>query len=169
MRRSSCRLAAVTMLAALAACSPDEARVNLSILPDSPLTTADIRVTFEDGLRRWHVDADGPLAFTGEPTRSSVRPFASGPFNTRTDGVLRVSFRASRDGEEISAGSVELELKPDWVWGVKLEASRVDPTSGCFGCLGRKAFGIAPEFRTSERDSIYIVWGGNSIKNPVVY
>ena len=44
-----------------------------------------------------------------------------------------------------------------------------DPSPSYLGLAGRQAFAIAPAFRQSERDSIYVMWGGNSIKNPVVY
>ena len=167
MSRQLMRLSALLILAA---CSPDESRVELSIQPDPPLSTADIRVTFEDGLRRWHVDVDGPLSFSGAPERSSLSTFSAGPYNTRTNGTLKVSFVATRDGDTISTGSVELPLRPDWEWGVTLRAQRGDPATGCLGCVGIQAFPIAESFQQQGMsESIYLVWGGNSIKNPVVY
>ncbi|MEO8564029.1 MAG: hypothetical protein ABI601_18255 [bacterium] len=45
----------------------------------------------------------------------------------------------------------------------------LDPTRYCFGCLGARAFPLAAEYRRSTNDSVWVVWGGNSFKNPVIY
>lgn len=45
----------------------------------------------------------------------------------------------------------------------------VDPIRQCFGCFGSVAFDLLPAYRTVDHDSIWVVWGGNSISNPVTY
>lgn len=88
---------------------------------------------------------------------------------TSSSGMLEVSFRLTNQGTTISAGSVQLPLSRDWRWTVELRAVTTDPAYGCFGCVGTRAFPLREAYRVPGRDSIWVVWGGNSISRPVAY
>jgi hypothetical protein len=68
-------------------------------------------------------------------------------------------------GGTTASGTFDLELRDDWYWNVILAQTSHDPMIGCMGCFG------SIRFTTSvEQDwSMWAVWGGNSISNPVVY
>jgi hypothetical protein len=57
----------------------------------------------------------------------------------------------------------------DWGYAFTIRVDSLDPTRYCFGCLGAHAFPLAAQYRRTVRDSVWVVWGGNSFKNPVVY
>jgi hypothetical protein len=44
-----------------------------------------------------------------------------------------------------------------------------NPTRLCFGCIGARAFPLAAAYQRTERDSVWLIWGGNYIRNPVIY
>jgi hypothetical protein len=69
---------------------------------------------------------------------------------------------------ETSAG-IELPLKLDWGWGVDIFIQAGDPTHGCFGCMGAESFELDPSLGYDRDTMLHIVWGGNSISNPVYY
>jgi hypothetical protein len=45
----------------------------------------------------------------------------------------------------------------------------LNPTRGCFGCMGVQAFPLAAPYQRTRSDSVWLVWGGNSIRNPAIY
>ena len=69
----------------------------------------------------------------------------------------------------LSAGTVTLPLRRDWRWNVSVQSATTDPKFECFGCLGSQAFPLIAEYQAPDRDSIWVVWGGNSISAPVIY
>ena len=96
--------------------------------------------------------------------------FTTGEFETTAKGNLEIDFTLlALDGTPVSTGTVELPLKPDWRWNIVLTRAAEDPKILCFGCFGSKAFNLDPKFRESEKEMVWVYWGGNSISNPVVY
>lgn len=89
--------------------------------------------------------------------------------STATSGSLRFGYRAVSSTTIVSEGSVEVPLRNDWRYGFDIFVDSLDPRRGCFGCIGAKPFPLAAGFRRSAKDSVWIVWGGNSISNPAVY
>jgi hypothetical protein len=73
------------------------------------------------------------------------------------------------DGSLLASGETQLMLESDWRWGVTVWWTNRDPALDCFGCTGRVAIPLPEGMQTSPSDSLYIVWGGNSIRNPAIY
>lgn len=144
------------------ACDDEEARVSFTVFPVEARFQANmLTVRFDDGSgSRSLTGAD----FEGDGGRADTREFP-----TRTSGTLQVEFVVAADPVTLAEGSVAIPLKTDWRWGVDFFLTDRDPTEMCFGCFGAAAFPLAPEYRTSDADSLWVVWGGNSISNPVVY
>jgi hypothetical protein len=88
---------------------------------------------------------------------------------TGTSGNAQVSFQLEDAGEVVSQGSITLPLQSDWRWGVTLMAAMIDPREGCLGCMGSKGFPLRESYRAADKDSIWLVWGGNSFSNPGIY
>lgn len=160
-----CRaLRAVVFLAITGGCRSDDARVSVSFLPRGPLAVSMLRVRLSDGARTHNL---GPADFT---TGGASAPHRSRELPTRQRGTLRVAFAlVAGAGDTVSRGEVELPLRRDWRYGVDIMPDTADPTRFCFGCQGSRAFGLAAAYAGPAADSVYVVWGGNSIKNPVVY
>jgi hypothetical protein len=141
----------------------DEARIGAEARLDPPLAVDMLSVTVRDGDRIW--------TWHGSDFRGTVESPTPGtpPRVTRTNGTLEVSFALEASDKTVSSGSITLPLREDWVWGVTVTAATTDPQEGCFGCFGSKAFPLAEGYRTPEGDSIWLVWGGNSISDPAIY
>lgn len=157
VRAGPVHLAAVLLLGT--GCGSD-ARLSVSAVALSPtLNTAEVRYRIVAGDRNWAVTLPSPAG-----DRHSQE------FDTPKSGTGRVSFAVKMpDGREVGAGEVTVPLRDDWAWDFDLSAKTEDPRRTCFGCVGSKAFALRQEFRETGRDSLWLVWGGNSIKHPVVY
>ena len=156
-------LAARLVLAvALAACSAGaELEVATDLRP--PLDSSMARFRVLAGSQVWQLD--------GSTFRSTLQyglPHA-GPFDTPSRGDLQVAFALLAAGDTISSGAVTVQLHSDWRWGFLLSADTANPTRYCFGCVGGRAFALDSPFRRFPADSVWLTWGGNSIRNPVVY
>ena len=91
-------------------------------------------------------------------------------FVTPISGNIRIRFTLSdTTGVDLNFGTIALDAKPDWRWSVDFVLSSSNPFNSCFGCIGYSAFSVDSIFQTSNRDSLFVIWGGNSIKNPVIY
>lgn len=91
-------------------------------------------------------------------------------FVTPKSGNLQVKFTLlDSTGIKLNAGVIYLPIKSDWRWSINFVLSKYNPFYHCFGCIGYSSFGINSEFQSTKDDSLFIVWGGNSIKNPVIY
>ena len=142
----------------------DEARISASAMVTSPLTVDMLTVTVVDGDRRiiWNGSDFRPRPDNATPTTSDAA--------LRTSGQdLTVEVRLKAQGVLLSQGSVSLPRRSDWKWRVDIIASTLDPRRTCFGCFGSTAFALLDSYRSVDHDSIWVVWGGNSISNPVVY
>lgn len=146
-------------LAALACGGGDEARfsVRYNEIPGLPHEALTVTVT-ESGRNRLLV---------GEDIGSNERQAPE--FPTGVDGTLRVAFELAPSGATASRGAVEVPLRPDWRYGFDIFVDSLNPALECFGCQGSRAFPLAPQYRRSARDSVWLVWGGNWIKHPVIY
>ena len=151
--------AAFALLAALG-CG-EEARVSYAFLQEPGFEVDLLTLEFSDGSLTRRLSGDD---FGGEGSRVDTPEFA-----TRTSGELRTSFWLVAGADTLAAGEQRIELRPDFRWELTFRRSSSDPTVTCFGCFGRAAFALAPSLRASPADSLWIVWGGNYISNPVVY
>lgn len=127
---------------------------------DPPLTVDMLTVQAKDEDRAW--------TWRGSDFRSSMEwpTPTTRERETRTRGDLEVSFRLQSKGQTVSEGSVTLPLRSDWRWGVQVVSATSDPGQACHGCTGSKAFPLAREYRGPERDSVWLVWGGQGISEP---
>jgi hypothetical protein len=146
----------------LAACG-EEAEISVSADLGPRLTTEMLTVFVIDKTRVTRfTGADFRSEGQSLPTTARVATSASGP-------DLEVSFTLTYADTHLSGGTVFLPRRSDWRWHVTVSAATTSPEEGCFGCLGSQAFELAQSYRAPGRDSIWLVWGGNSISNPVVY
>ena len=88
---------------------------------------------------------------------------------TEASGTLTVTYKLEISNAIVSEGLVTLPLRDDWVWGARVEVDSLNPTRFCMGCFGSKSFPLAAAYRRVPADSVWVTWGGNYIKNPVVY
>lgn len=95
---------------------------------------------------------------------------SKGPYLTGGGGVLEVAF-IILDGsyESTTDGVLELPLKPDWRWWIDFHITENDPIHTCWGCMGSIEYDLDPALGYDESMKLYVVWGGNSISNPVIY
>lgn len=152
-------------LAALAACvllacgGRDEALVSVRYADIPQLPRNLLTVMLSDGARPRVLGPDE----IGAPGRSG-REFA-----TRRKGELYVSFRFAASGVILSAGEATVPLRSDWRYGFDIRVDSTNPTRLCFGCIGARAFPLAAAYQRTARDSVWLIWGGNYIRNPVIY
>lgn len=122
-----------------------------------------IAVTFGDGRGTRTLAQDG---FSAIQEGHAI----AGPFETATTGELKVTGAlVDRDGRELAQGAVDLPLEPDWRYGVWVMIANGDPTAGCLGCAGSRTFPLDPALGYAPDVTLAIVWGTNSISEPVVY
>jgi hypothetical protein len=162
--RSRAIAVAFVGLTLLTACGGTDARISVGVQSAPGVSsTAEIRYRILAGPRAWSVSF--PIGQGGGPT-----PQRSKDFDTPKSGTAQVSFSIMlADGRDVANGAISLPLRDDWVWSVELQTRTVDPRQGCFGCIGSKSFPLPQELRTQGADSVWLVWGGNSIEHPVVY
>jgi hypothetical protein len=148
---------------ALSACG-EEARISASADLPPPLAVAMLTVSVQDDQR---VISWSGTDFQSRPSNPSP---TTPEVNIKTAGPdLGVTHRLESDGVLLSTGSVTLPRKSDWRWHVSIQVATANPLEVCFGCEGAQAFALVEEFRVSEQDSVWVVWGGNSISEPVIY
>ncbi len=122
-----------------------------------------IRVTFADA-RQTRTLAPSDL--------SELQPghAVAGPFATATSGDLLITAAlVDRSGRELAQGVVALPLQPDRHYGIWVSLASGDPTAGCLGCAGSRSSPLDPALGYAPALSLSIVWGSNSLSNPVVY
>jgi hypothetical protein len=157
------RLGFLVLAVSLMGCG-DDARISVSADLAPPLSLDMLTVTLRDRdrLLTWHGSDFRPRPENATPSTGEQDIFTSGP-------DLELTYQLESGGEVLSSGSVTLPRRSDWIWGVTIWARTTDPLEGCFGCFGSAAFSLAQAFRAVERDSVWMVWGGNSISDPVIY
>lgn len=147
-------------LLALAGCSLSESDpAEVSFVVSLP-RTAPTSLAFEAALAGQSV-ALSPLPDTGGRTQSTD------PIETaarRTSVACTVS-----DGTAATRGAVLLDLEPGWRYAVQCAVGEANPADACFGCRGAEAFALDPALDLSATDSLFVVWGGDPIDEPVLY
>lgn len=162
--RSAVIAGAICAVSIASGCSSD-ARLAVAAQPmTAELNAATIRYRVEAGVRNWTVDLQPVAAGTSAGRRN-------GPaFDTPQKGTATVTFSVILpDGRAIATGQASVPLRGDWEWDFELMALTDDPKPTCFGCFGSKSFALPADLRSAGRDSLWLVWGGNSIRDPVVY
>lgn len=116
------------------------------------------------------VAGDWSLVVSGEDIGSPGSSNWTKAFDTPTRGTLTIDVVLARPGEPaLATASMALDIRRDWVWGVDIILTDTDPTEGCFGCIGHVAVAVPDALTPEVADSLYVVWGGNAIRDPVVY
>jgi hypothetical protein len=146
----------------LAGCSKD-AKISAVARLDPPLTVRMLTISVRDDGRAWTWRGSDFHSSLEWPTPTTTER------DTRTRGDIEIAFRLEVAGTTLSEGRVTLPLRPDWRWGLQVVSATSDPVEACFGCVGSKAFPLASQYRGPDRDSVWLIWGGNSINDPVVH
>jgi len=145
-------------------CTEQRATVRALASLAPPVDMTMLTVTFREGGRSWQ--ARGP-EFTSDA--SLAVPHTS-QWNTGTVGSIDITFELMDSAGTVAAtGQVSLELRADWAWDIEFSNLTEDPRLRCLSCSGSRAFPLAAGYRASGRDSLWVVWGGNSISHPVLY
>ena len=151
---------AIGLVLALTACAKSEVAFSFNADSARGLTTDLVHVRFTDGLyehtlegRHFRKSSDWGVPHTEY-------------FGTRDRGTLFGAVWLLSGGDTVAAGTIDLPLKDDWRWFVSIFVADSNPMRYCFGCFGSRSFKAAP---SAPGDSLFLVWGGNSISNPVIY
>jgi hypothetical protein len=145
-------------------CTEERAYIRAAASLSAPMHPRMLTVTFHDGARTW--EARGS-EFSME--RGLGMP-QSAEYCTRTSGTVDVSFAITDSTAAVVVrGEVTLPLRPDWRWRVDFINATDNPEHMCFGCAGSLGFALPEAFRAQDRDSLWVVWGGNWISDPVIY
>lgn len=156
------RIGLIALAALLVACAGAESRIRFGVHGDVETLRPLLEITATSG--------DWSLSLTGSDIGTADSPHTTREFTTPGSGVLTVEAVLRRPGEApLAAGSIELEIRDDWVWGVDVFLTDDNPSRTCFGCIGHEAFAIPAGLTAEPNDSLFLVWGGNSINDPVVY
>jgi hypothetical protein len=159
------RAAAFTLLplvVTLIACTGGDggtARVRFTAVGWAQDGLSGLQIEFEDATE---VRSVGGAAL--ELTTDYAQPHSDW-FDTPTEQVMTIRFSLARAGQRVAHGDIELDLRDDWEWEVQFHLAADDPADRCFGCIGSRGFAIDGE----EGLRVFVVWGGNSISDPVVY
>lgn len=142
-------------------------------------TKAEVEFRLVDnvGLRRGHAVratfADSRHTRTlagGDFTTVQEGHLTAGPFETATTGELTITGTlVDEEGTALGQATLSLPLEPDRRYGVWIVVGSGDPTAGCMGCAGSRSFPLAPVAGCAPGVALAVVWGSNSISNPVVY
>jgi hypothetical protein len=101
---------------------------------------------------------------------STSQQYLTSTFATPLAGTLSLNvLLTDTTGDTVSSGSAAIPLRPDWAWGIDIFPSHTNPYLYSFGVVGYQAFPLRPAYQDSLSDSLYLLWGGNSIKHPVIY
>ena len=115
------------------------------------------------------VDIDGRTRTLG---RADFRPVGDRQFNaaplTVGDGPSRVTCSVARGGAE-STVSVDIDVEDRFLYRVSCAVASHNPIRLCFGCRGSEAAPLDPALGLPADDSLFVVWGGDSIDHPVDY
>jgi hypothetical protein len=140
-----------------------EARAEVSYMPSPSLPVSAFRTTINDGrATRTFNGAEMTPPYGGLLVQTPT-------IGTETSGTLTIAYTLEISNTIVSEGRVTLALQDDWIWGARVEVDSLNPTRYCMGCFGTKSFPLAAAYRRVPADSVWVTWGGNSIKNPGIY
>lgn len=140
----------------------DQSQVRLSIQGNTNLLRRSISVTI--AAPGWSKELTGRDFGTPEAANYTQT------FEIPRSGKLRVDF-SLRDslGGHLNSGSVSVDVHSDWIWDINIVLGNHNPFYSCFGCIGSQSFVLDSVYQRTPSDSLFLVWGGNSIKHPVIY
>ncbi len=154
----------LALLGLTVACAEERSGISAeaSLLP--PIQPSALTVTFREGNRTWQVlgsDIPPVVYEDGPPARQ---------WGTGTSGSIAVAFELvdSTGGTPVT-GAITLPLQRDWRWFVHFYNVTANPAQYCFGCAGTRSLALPEALRTEGRDSLWVVWGGYSVSQRVVY
>lgn len=129
----------------------------------------EIFILINDSKSRYEITEED---FTGSENNSF--PGTTKTYGTATDGSINIIFSFHNQSIELASGEFALELKEDWLWGVNflVASAEFNPLTSCLGCQSYKSFKLQPEALSNTDevpDSLYVVFGGNYISEPVVH
>jgi hypothetical protein len=139
-----------------AACGEDRAELQIGIQGNTELLRQAL----------W-VEARAPAwrrTWAGAQIGMRSAPNHAPPVRTPSHGPLLVQAQLrDEQGIVLASGEVRLALRPDWIWGVTIWLASENPTLYCIGCIGYRAFAVPAALQAAPTDSLYMIWGGNSI------
>ena len=151
------------------ACAYERSGVGATVTFAAPLDRSMLTITFREGSRSWQVHG-ADLRPSGDELTPSGGIVYQAEWVTGTSGSIDVSFDlADSSSTAHVTGQVTLPLQRDWRWRVTFLNATDDPTRSCFGCAGRRPFALPAALRAVARDSLWVVWSGNSTTQQVVY
>jgi hypothetical protein len=171
--KTSSSVILLTLVVLLSSCSVSgtddkKAEIQFSVENDL-LSDQTLNATFTDG------DNTNSFSNVDFQTRDNATTgeLASPIVETTSSGKLTVEFRLmDSETEQLnSGGNFQLDLKEDWRYSIYIltDSAEADPIGGCFGCNGYYSFDYINNSSSVHNDSLYVVWGGNSISTPVEY
>ncbi len=140
----------------------DQASVNYTFFEDPGFSVDLVVLEFSDGSLTRRLTGDD---FDDEMgSRRDTRDF-----ETRTTGELVTSFWLLQGSDTLSSGELSIDLRSDWAWNISFFRADESPSGTCFGCVGAEPYKLAAAAQSAPTDSLWLVWGGNSISDPVVF
>jgi len=148
----------IVLVTFLSGCGEKKAEVRFGYKTDQgSITLPELRVTVRNDLHTYDF-------ILNNATRTA------GPITTPKFGSMHIACTIFLGGVATNTeGSIELSLKPDWIWGVNFHIQENTPVDVCFGCFGYVEYVLVPALGFGSNMKLWIVWGGNSISNPVNY
>jgi hypothetical protein len=146
----------VSIVLLVAGCN-ERSRISAVARLDPPLTVNMLTISARDDKRGW--------TWRGSDFRSSLEwpTPTTGERETSTKGEIQIAFRLEAKSDTVSEGSITLPLRSNWRWVVQVISATSDPADACSDCIGSEAFPLAPEYRGPERDSLWLLWGGQAL------
>ena len=136
--------------------SDDKSEVQVSLYGDPTTLLRGIEVRLEaPGFLKTLHGSD----FTSSRTERIATP--------RTGTLLATVTVRDSLGTVLSSGNLSFNIRSDWIWFIDVWFAQPNPLGTCFGCMGAKAFPISVP--KTPPDTMFLVWAGNSIKNPGIF
>ena len=144
----------------------DNSTIKFGTIKNQVLNNGTISIVAIDNSEIWNSSGKIDTNYT-----NGSYSWESKKHSTSTNGNIVVLFEIKNDENSIiSKGEISIPLKQDWAWSVDVHHSNMNPMLACFGCFGSKSFPILDSaYIINDTDSIFIVYGGNSISHPVIY
>lgn len=143
-----------------------DARVLFRFQDMSRVHTPDmtLSIVFTDG------DSENEISGRVNSSSDTASIYPTSRLPTANAGSLMVHFTLLAPTDDtISTGNAAIPLKPDWIWEITYYVAPYNPIYGCWGCFGSSAFAMDSAYQDTIADSVFLVWGGNSISHPVIY
>lgn len=152
-------VSATMILAIMAGCGePSTAEVRLRADAETPAELDAARVTVSEG--------DRTRTFgRGDGVSTDAPGWRIPAFEVADEGQMTVTVKLAPD----VAGSVTMDLREEFGWGVDVFRRADDPQEGCFGCRGGAGFPVPTGLQNETDERLWIVWGGRRPGSNVVF